>query len=146
MPVPAFATGPILKGIGAFIKANWKIVLVAVIAAAAWWKYTSLTSTIDNLTEDNARLVAEKKVLEDDNKRLETIIDKQTAAVELLGELDAKFVDRMDVLTKQLTTQRSEFNERLDALRDRPAPKTATESVDYLLEGIPYLKSSENVQ
>ena len=30
----------------------------------------------------------------------------------------------------------------LDQLREQPAPQTTGESVDYILEGLPYLKST----
>jgi hypothetical protein len=140
-PFAGLTFGAAIKGVGAFIAANWKIIAIIAVIGLAYWRYSSMVNQIEELKDDNEDLSAMNDYLKADNKQLNKILTTNNKAVDAIADLATDFDRRMGVLGKRLGIQQSEFNKRLDNLNGQAAPINCQQSEQFVIDNAPYLRT-----
>lgn len=120
---------------------NWKPLLAIALVGALWWKWTSMQTTIADLERDKAAAVERAEDLKQTNEQLGKLADttqESIARIERLMETMAEDFGRLETSTE---INKAKFEAALDAIRKGSAPRTNSESVDYLINTSDELRS-----
>lgn len=139
--VTSITFGMAAKAVGGFLRAYWKQTLVVLVLLMLWWKWHSMSSTIDKLEQQKTLLTQQNTDLRVTNQQLNTLADATQRSLERIDQLADSISADFDELKRENDASQQRFRAQLNSIRTQPAPQTNQESVDYLIRTSKELRS-----
>ena len=119
-----------------FLKSWWKEIAIALAVVGGIWYVHHLQSTVADQEKQIAVATAQNKVLEENQKTLQSAIDVTNKSFEAIDKIDKTNKEQFAKLQTVVGTSNEVISKRLAVILAEKKPQTCEESIQYLIGAV----------